>query len=198
MKGVEQLPNTPFTNNGKRTQTCNSTCKVNNCVFIDNVVVKWVPKSTSALGKIHYHLKNKRNIKFLIKFVVYKAIICIIFLYRLESLMPYQSQINQLDAFLKKCLAPISRCTLEERISMSDLFFKCNIGSSGTFLIQSQLKWAGYVSWMRNNRISKIVFHKEFADKRQRSWKTISQVQVDVEVTTLMCRINKMNNTYPV
>ncbi len=77
------------------------------------------------------------------KVQVYEAVILTTLLYSSESWTPYQSQIRQLDVFHKSCLRIISGFTLQDGVINADLFALCQIDGIETFLMQSQLRWAG-------------------------------------------------------
>lgn len=57
---------------------------------------------------------------------------------------------NQLNVFYKSCPRAICGYTFKDRVPSADLLAKCKIGGIETFLIQSQLRWAGHViQWIK-------------------------------------------------
>lgn len=71
---------------------------------------------------------------------------------------------HKLDVFHKYCLRIIWGYTLEDRISNADLFTKCDIYGIESFLIQSQLRWAGHIICMSNNQTCKILMCSQLQD----------------------------------
>lgn len=80
-------------------------------------------------------------------------------LYSSETWTPYRKQISQLDVFHKRCLRAICSFTLKDKISNAKLFTLCKISNIESFLIQSQLRWAGHVMRMDDDRIPKQLLY---------------------------------------
>ena len=126
-----------------------------------------IAKATSAFGKLRHRLWNEVGIKLDTKIQVYKAVVLTTLLYGSESWIPYWSHINQLDVFHKGCRRTICGYTLEDKTSNANLFEKCKIGGIKTFLIQSQLRWAGHVIWMSDERIPKVLMYSQLDSRRR-------------------------------
>ena len=92
---------------------------------------------------------------------MYKAVVLTTVLYGSESWTPYREQIRQLDVFHKGCLRAICRYSLTDKISNVELFNKFQIGTIETFLIKSQLRWAGHVLRMDDERIPKVLMYSQ-------------------------------------
>ena len=141
--------------------------KVNSDGSLHDEITNRIAKATSAFGKLRHRLWNEVGIKLDTKIQVYKAVVLTMLLYGLESWTPYRSHINQLDVFHKGCLRTICGYTLEDKISNADLLEKCKIGGIETFLIQSQLRWAGHVIRMSDERISKVLMYSQLDSGRR-------------------------------
>ena len=95
------------------------------------------------------------------KISVYRAVVLTTLLYGSETWTPYRTHINQLDIFHKRCLRSICGYTWQDKISNLYLFTKCGIGGIESFLMQSQLRWAGHVIRMSDDRIPKILTYSQ-------------------------------------
>ena len=168
---VHEFPDIPITidgNNLKYVKTftyLGST--VNSNASMDDEIVNRISKATRAFGKLRHRLWNERGISLHTKIGVYRAVILTTLLYGSESWTLYRTHIKQLDVFHKRCLRSICGYTLENRVSNADLLDKCKIGGIETFLLQSQLRWAGHVIRMNDDRIPKILMYSQLRDGKR-------------------------------
>lgn len=89
------------------------------------------------------------------------TVVLSVLLYGSESWTPYRHHINQLDVFHKSCLRAICGLSLRDKVSNAELFTRCKISGIESFLIQSQLRWAGHVLRMPDDRIPKIAMYSQ-------------------------------------
>ena len=162
---VHQCPSTHIKVDGKNLNYVRSFTylgsKVNYNASLDDVIINRIAKATTAFGKLRHRLWNERGIKLDTKIQVYKAVVLPTLLYGSEFWTPYRTHTNQLDTFHKGCLRTICGYTPEDKISNVDLFTKCIIGSTETFLMQSQLRWAGHVIRMSDDRIPNVLMYSQ-------------------------------------
>ena len=135
--------------------------KVNSSASLDDEIVNRISKAASAFGKLHHRLWGERGISLKTKVSVYRAVILTTLLYGSESCTPYRTHIEKLDVSHKRCLRTICGYTLEDHITNSDIFRKCEISGIESFLMQSQLRWAGHVVRMDDNRIPKVLMYSQ-------------------------------------
>ena len=135
--------------------------KVNQRGSLDDEIVNRIAKATSAFGNLRHRLWNERGIRLDTKILVYRAVVLSILLYGSESWTPYRHHINQLDVFHKSCLRSICGLSLRDKVSNAELFTKCKISGIESFLIRSQLRWAGHVLRMPDDRIPKIAMYSQ-------------------------------------
>lgn len=171
VKGVKQkppvhnFPETPLQVDGKnlkyvRTFTYLGSI-VNSSASLDDEIINRIARATSAFGKLRHRVWNERGIRLEIKVQVYKAVVLTTLLYGSESWTPYRKHIQQLDVFHKSCLRTICGFTLKDRVSNADLFMRCGISGIESFLMQSQLRWAGHVVRMEDDRIPKQLLYSQ-------------------------------------
>ncbi len=134
---------------------------MNSSGSIDDEVIHRIAKATNVFGKLRHRLWNERGVSLATKVQVYKAVILTTLLYSSESWTPYRSQIRQLDVFHKSCLRTICGFTLQDRVTNADLFALCQIDGIETFLMQSQLRCAGHVLRMHDDRIPKLLMYSQ-------------------------------------
>ena len=134
---------------------------VNSSASLDNEIVNRISRASSAFGKLSTRLWKDRGISLKTKIAVYKAVVLTTLLYASESWTPYRNQIEQLDVFHKRCLRTICGFSLKDRVSNADLFSFCGISGIESFLIQSQLRWAGHVVRMDDSRIPKQLMYSQ-------------------------------------
>ena len=131
--------------------------KINSSGSLDDEIIHRIAKAASVFGKFRHRLWNERGIRLDTKVQVYKAVVLATVLYGSESWTPYREQIRQLDVFHRA----ICRYSLKDKISNVELFNKCQIGGIETFLIKSQLRWAGHVLRMDDERIPKVLMYSQ-------------------------------------
>ena len=177
VRGVKQkppvytFPATPITIDGNNLQYVKKFTylgsTVNSYASLDDDIINRIAKATQAFGKLRHRLWDERGISLKTKIGVYKAVVLTTLLYGSESWTLYRTHIKQLDVFHKRCLRSICGYTLENRVPNADLFLKCQIGGIETFLLQSQLRWAGHVLRMSDDRIPKILMYSQLNDGKR-------------------------------
>ena len=140
---------------------------VNSCASLDNEITNRISRASCAFGKLHTRLWNVRGISLKTKIQVYKAVILTTLLYASESWTPYRNQISQLDVFHKRCLRTICGFTLQDRVSIAELYKICDISGIEGFLIRSQLRWAGHVVRMDDDRLPKQLLYSQLDGGRR-------------------------------
>ena len=64
---------------------------------------------------------------------------------------------NLLDVFQRNCLRIVLGTRLTDRISNSRLYEKCSSIPLSRPIMKERLRWLGHVSWMKDDRLPKIV-----------------------------------------
>ena len=151
------IPHTPITINGNNLKYVKTFTylgsTVNSNASLDDEIINRIAKATNAFGKLRHRLWDERGISLITKISVYRAVVLTSMLYRSESWTLYKMHINA------------HGYTLENKLSNAELLAKCKIGGIETFLLHSQLRWAGHVIRMSGNRIPKILMYSQW-------WKT--------------------------
>ena len=90
-------------------------------------------------------------------------------LYGSESWTWYRRHVKKLDQFHLKCPRKICGITWKDRIPNITVLECCEIEGIEALLIKGQLRWAGHLTRMEENRIPKALFYGELVDgKRSR------------------------------
>lgn len=162
---VHNFPETPIQVDGKNLKYVKMFTYlggvVNSSASLDNEIINRISRASGAFGKLSTRLWNDRGISLKTKIEVYRAVVITTLLYASESWTPYRKQIEQLDVFHKRCLRTICGFTLKDRVSNAELFTLCGISGIESFLIQSQLRWAGHVVRMEDDRIPKQLMYSQ-------------------------------------
>ena len=121
---------------------------------LEDEIINRIAKAINVFGKLWHHLWDERGISLRTKIGVYIAVVLTTLLYGSESWPSFKRTTNS------------SMCSINvfHKLSNADLLAKCKIGGIETFLLQSQLKWAGHVIRISDNRIHKILMYSQLSD----------------------------------
>ena len=90
-------------------------------------------------------------------------------LYACESWTVYQRHARKLNHFHTTCLRKLLGIKWQEKVPDTEVLDRAGLPSIHTMLMQSQLRWAGHVVRMPDNRLPKILFYGELQEgKRNR------------------------------
>ena len=82
-------------------------------------------------------------------------------LYGSESWTWYRRHVKKLDQFHLRCLRKICGISWKDRIPNTVVLERCEIEGIEALLIKGQLRWAGHLTRMEENRIPKALFYGE-------------------------------------
>lgn len=136
---------------------------------IDNEVSARLAKASAAFGRLTDKVWNRCGITIQTKLKVYKAVIIPTLLYGSESWTVYSRHANKLNHFHTVKLRKLMNIKWYDHIPDSEVLTKANLPSIHSLLHKSQLRWAGHVVRMSDNRLPKQLLYGELlTGKRSR------------------------------
>ena len=94
---------------------------------------------------------------------MYQAVVLTTLLYGCETWTLYRRSICRLDQFHLRCLRKIAGIKWQDRVTNTDVLQTCGITGIEALLLKAQLRWAGHVMRMPDDRIPKQVFCGQLA-----------------------------------
>jgi hypothetical protein len=136
---------------------------------IDNEIFARLAKASAAFGRLHDKVWNRRGISLQTKLKVYKAVVIPTLLYGCETWTVYSRHANKLNHFHLTNLRKLLKIKWQDKIPNSDVLAKADLPSIHSILMKSQLRWAGHVVRMTDDRLPKQLLYGELSSgKRSR------------------------------
>ena len=112
---------------------------------------------------------NRRGITTVtkIKIKVYRAIVLTTLLYGCETWTVYQRHARKLNHFHTTCLRKLLGIKWQDRIPDTEVLTRADLPSIYTILMQSQLRWAGHVARMSDERLPKKLLFGELQEGKR-------------------------------
>ena len=136
---------------------------ITNKATLDDEIKVRLSKASSAFGKFQQRLWKSHDVSLPTKIMVYKAVIVPTLLYSSETWTPYRHHINLLNAFHMRLLRSICNISWKDKITNHEVLTKCHISGIEALLMKSQLRWAGHVVRMKDDRLPKIALYGQLA-----------------------------------
>lgn len=133
------------------------------CIHIDDEINSRISKASAAFGRLRTTVWERRGIKLSTKIKVYKAIVLTTLLYASESWTVYSRHARRLNHFHTSCLRKLLHIRWQEKVPDTAVLARANLPSVHTLLQKSQVRWAGHVSRMPENRIPKQLLYGELS-----------------------------------
>ena len=130
-------------------------------VVIDDEVTARLAKASAAFGRLHKNVWDRRGITLETKLKVYRAIILTTLLYGCETWTVYQRHARKLNYFHSRCLRKLLGIKWQDMVPDTEVFSRAGLPSIFTILMQSQLRWAGHVARMPDQRLPKKLLFGE-------------------------------------
>lgn len=115
----------------------------------------------TAFGKLRTRVFRNRDLQIETKIRVYRAIVIPTLLYGSETWTTYSRHIKMLERFHQRCLRAILHVTWEDYRTNVSVLEETSTSSIETLIVKSQLRWAGHVVRMEENRLPKQMFCSE-------------------------------------
>ena len=134
---------------------------------IDDEVNSRISKASTAFGRLHDSVWNRRGISTQTKLKVYRAVVLPTLLYACETWIVYQRHARLLNHFHTKSLRKIINIKWQEKVPDTEILVKTGlptIYTSDTSLMHFQLRWMGHVMHMPDHLLPKRLFYGELTD----------------------------------
>ena len=128
---------------------------------IDVEVNNRLSKANSAFGRLRKKVWDRRGIGQDIKLKVYTAVVLTVLLYACESWTMYSCHARKLNHFHTKCLRIMLSIKCQEMVHDTEVITQADIPSIPTLLQKAQVRWAGHVTRMPDDRLPKQLLYCE-------------------------------------
>ncbi|XP_072182260.1 uncharacterized protein [Diadema setosum] len=137
---------------------------LSNCVTIDAELNNRISKASSAFGRLRKNVWERRGISLSTKLKVYCAVVLTTLLYGCETWILHRRHERQINHFHMRCLRNLLRIRWEDKVPDTEVLKRAGIPSIITKIRKAQVRWAGHVTRMSDDRIPKKFFYGELAD----------------------------------
>ena len=134
---------------------------------IDDEVNTRIARASVAYGRLQSTVWKRRGIGLQTKLKVYRAVILPTLLYACETWTVYQRHARKLNHFHTTCLRRLLGIRWQDRIPDTEVLAKADLPSIHTILMQYQLRWAGHVVRMPDDRLPKRLFYGELEEGKR-------------------------------
>lgn len=128
---------------------------------IDDEITSRISKASASFGRLHHRLWSDHGIRLSTKIGVFRTVVLTTLSYGSESWTWYRRHVKKLDQFHLRCLRKICGISWKDRIPNTIVLERCEIEGIEALLIKGQLRWAGHLTRMEENRIPKALFYGE-------------------------------------
>ena len=163
-------------------------------VHIDDEVNARTAKASTAFGRLRGSVWDRSGIRLDTKLKVYKAVVLPTLLYVCETWTVYQRNAKRLNHFHTSCLRKLLNIQWQDRIPDSEVLKRAGMQSVYTLLKLAQLRWAGHVTRIPEERLSKKILYGELEMVRRSATKTPSKPPSGIS-TYQQSHGNKLNRT---
>ena len=122
---------------------------------IDAEINNRISKASSAFGRLREKVWERRGISLETKLKVYRAVVLTTLLYGSETWTAYRRHEKQLNHFHLRCLRNLLHICWQDKVPDTEVLKQANFPSIITTMRKAQLRWAGHVSRMPDDRIPK-------------------------------------------
>ena len=132
---------------------------------IDAEINSRISKASRAFGRLRANAWDRRGISVQTKLKVYRAVITLTtLLYGCETWTAYRQHERQLNHFHLSCLRNLLHIRWQDKVPDTEVLKQADIPSAITIMRKAQLRWAGHISRMSDERIPKQLFYGELSE----------------------------------
>ena len=157
---------------------------------LDDEVTTRLSKASSAFGRLRDQAWDRRGISTKTKINVYKAVVLPSLLYGCETWTVYSRHAKKLNSFHLRCLRKILRIKQEDRIPDTEVLERAEAESIYALLKRSQLRWAGHVHRMDDDRIPKKLLYGELVEGKRSHGGQKKRYKDTLKATLKDCKID--------
>ena len=136
-------------------------------VHIDNEINIRIAKASAAFSRLRKNVWERRGIANHTKLMVYRAVVLPTLLYASETWTIHARHTKQLNSFHMSRIRKILHIYWQAKLSDTEVLKLANIPSIYTLLQKSQVRWAGHVVRMPDNRLPKQLLYGELKSGRR-------------------------------
>lgn len=137
--------------------------------LLDSEINRRIGAAAAAFGRLRIKVFRSHDIRLPTKVAVYRAVVLPSLLYASETWPLYRKHIAALERFHLKCLREIMNIHWWHRVRNTEVLLRAKVDGIEAYLMRGQLRWAGHISRMSDQRIAKRIFYSELqAGKRKR------------------------------
>ncbi|XP_030401681.1 uncharacterized protein LOC115642368, partial [Gopherus evgoodei] len=136
-------------------------------VSIDDEVNCRIAKASSAFGQLHSNVWERRGISLPMKLNVYRAAVLPTLLYACETWTVYRSHARRLNHLHISCLRKLLKIRWQDKVPDTEVLTRASLPSVHTLLMGAQIRWAGHVVRMSDERIPKQFFYGELTQGKR-------------------------------
>ena len=121
-------------------------------------------KASQAFGRLKERVWHNKDLNLKTKCAVYSAVVLSALLYGSESWTVYMSQALSLNSYMMRHLRQIMGIKWWQFISNKTILERANIPSMYETLMYRNLRWAGHVARLENDRLPKLILYSQLKD----------------------------------
>lgn len=136
---------------------------------IESEITRRIQSSASAFGALEERVWSQRGIKLATKCKLYRVFVLPCLLYSTETYTLYRRHLMKLTTVQLRHLRNIMGLSWQDRICNGEVLQRAGMQSVEAILAKTQLRWAGHVIRMPEDRLPKAVMYGELTSgKRKR------------------------------
>ena len=157
---------------------------------IDKELDNRIQCASSSFGRLWKRLWSSHDIKVTTKIAVYNAVVLSTLLYGAESWTLYRRHVTRLRQLQQRHLRAILRISYQQRVTNDEVLTRANSMDIEITLAKMQLRWAGHVARMANNRLPKQLLFGELAEGKRRTGRPLLRWKDSLKYTLKTCQIS--------
>ena len=126
---------------------------------IDAEVSYRLARASAAFGRLQYTVWERRGISLQTKLKVYRAVVLPSLLYACETWTVYSRHARQLNSFHMRCLRKLLLIKWQDKVPDTEVLQRADMESVHAMLKRAQLRWAGHVCRMDDERLPKRLLY---------------------------------------
>lgn len=134
---------------------------------LDDEITTRLARASTAFGRLHSTVWHRRGIRLQTKLKVYRAVVLPSLLYANETWTVYSRHSKQLNSFHLRCLRRLLNIKWQDKVPDTEVLQQANMISIHALLKRSQLRWAGHVRRMPDERLPKKLFYGELSSGKR-------------------------------
>ena len=157
---------------------------------IDDEVALRISRACATFGRLRNSVWDRRGISMNTKLKVYRAVVIPSLLYSSETWTVYARHAKALNATHLRLLRKLLRVKWQERIPDTEILTRSGMDSIHTMLLRTQLRWAGHVVRMPENRFPKRIMYGELSSGKRSHGGQRKRYKDTLKAALKSCRID--------